>query len=119
MDGPDIVEGCRNHSIFTWSAGRDVQALALASARGSWLTLADGHRLLDFNSQSMNANLGHKHPYMVEKIKAQLDELPHAAPAFATQLRAEVSQALSATLPKELNKISKSHDDPLPFVGGK
>ena len=105
MDGQAIVDGSRNHSIFTWSAGRDVQPLALASAEGSWLTLADGHRLLDFNSQSMNANLGHKHPHMVKTLKAQLDALPHAAPAFATQLRAEVSQALSATLPKALNKI--------------
>ena len=105
MDGKDIVDGSRTHSIFTWSAGRDVHPLALASAEGSWLTLANGHRLLDFNSQSMNANLGHKHPYMVDKLKRQLDALPHAAPAFATALRADVSQALSATLPKALNKI--------------
>ena len=105
MKRQDIVDGSRKHSIFTWSAGRDVQPLALASAQGSWLTLADGKRLLDFNSQSMNANVGHKHPHMVDVLKRQLDTMPHAAPAFATHLRAEVSQALMATLPEKMNKI--------------
>ena len=105
MKRQDIVDGSRKHSIFTWGAGRDAQPLALASAQGSWLTLADGKRLLDFNSQSMNANVGHKHPHMIDILKRQLDTMPHAAPAFATHLRAQVSQALLATLPKSVNKI--------------
>jgi len=105
MDAQSMIDGSKKHSVFTWSAGRDVHPLPLASAQGSWLTLADGRRLLDFNSQSMNANLGHKHPHMVAKLKAQLDAMPHAAPAFATQIRATVSQALSATFPEAIDKI--------------
>jgi len=105
MDAQSMIDGSRKHSVFTWSAGRDVHPLPLASAQGSWLTLADGRRLLDFNSQSMNANLGHKHPHMVAKLKNQLDAMPHAAPAFATEIRATVSQALSATLPEAIDKI--------------
>ena len=39
------------------------------------------------------------------KLQAQLGSLPHAAPAFATELRAKVSKALSATFPEAIDKI--------------
>ena len=105
METQRIIDDSRAFSIFTWSAGRDVHPLALESASGSWLHLSDGRRLLDFNSQSMNANLGHSHPHLVAKLQAQLGSLPHAAPAFATELRAKVSKALSATFPEAIDKI--------------
>jgi taurine--2-oxoglutarate transaminase len=105
MDAETMIAGSRQHSIFTWSAGAQVQPLALESAKGSWLYLADGRKLLDFNSQSMNANLGHGHQKIVAALKAQLDEMPHAAPAFATRIRTEASAALVETLPLGMDKI--------------
>ena len=47
----------------------------------------------------MNANIGHSHPYMVQALKDQLDELPYAGPMFATEVRARISARLAAVLP--------------------
>jgi taurine---2-oxoglutarate transaminase len=105
VDAKAMIEGCRAHSLFTWSRGRDVDPLPVVGAQGVWLQCAEGERLLDFNSQSMNAHLGHAHPRLVAAIKAQADQLVSAAPAWATEVRARVSAKLAAVLPGDLNKL--------------
>ena len=61
------------YTFFDWSAQDSVKALAIDRAEGSYLIDHDGRRILDFNAQLMNVNLGHQHPSVVAAIKAQAD----------------------------------------------
>jgi len=44
-------------------------------AEGAVLTDADGNRLIDFGGGIGVVNTGHRHPRVVEAVRAQLDEL--------------------------------------------
>jgi 4-aminobutyrate aminotransferase len=51
--------------------------LGVIKGRGSYVTTEDGKQYLDFASGVAVTNVGHNHPYVVEKAKAQLEELIH------------------------------------------
>ena len=53
----------------------------IASAKGTYFTLADGRRVFDCLSGLWCSPLGHSHPRIVEAVKAQLDTLDYA-PSF-------------------------------------
>lgn len=63
------------------------------SGCGSWITLSDGRRLLDFGSYGVSL-FGHRHPRVVAAVHDQLDRLPAStrmlanatAPALAARL---------------------------------
>lgn len=61
-----------------------------------------GRRYLDFASQAVNANLGHQHPHVVAAIRHQADMLCGAAPALATEPRAELARLLAEVAPGDL-----------------
>ncbi len=103
MDTATIVELCRKHTLFNWSARDAVSPLPIARAEGVYLYTPDGERLMDFNSQLMSVNIGHSHPRVVAAMKKQLDELIYAFPGSATAVRARVSAKLAALMPGDLN----------------
>lgn len=72
MNGKEIVELCKRHTIFSWSAQAGVSPVAIDKASGIYFWDADGKRYIDFNSQLMCVNIGHNHPKVVEAIKAQM-----------------------------------------------
>ena len=51
--------------------------LEIASAKGSWLTAADGATYLDFTCGIGVTNTGHCHPKIVRAIQAQAEALLH------------------------------------------
>ena len=46
-------------------------------AKGSWLYTAEGSKYLDFTSGIGALSTGHSHPYIIDKVKAQLPKLVH------------------------------------------
>jgi taurine--2-oxoglutarate transaminase len=77
----------------------------VADAEGCWFTDGAGKRYLDFSSQLMCVNLGHKNPRVVESIAEQARELAYVAPGHATRARARLSTKLLEVLPEGLNKF--------------
>ncbi|MDQ0891777.1 4-aminobutyrate aminotransferase [Paenibacillus sp. V4I9] len=51
--------------------------LGVIKGQGSYVTTEDGKQYLDFASGVAVTNVGHNHPYVVEKAKAQMEELIH------------------------------------------
>ena len=41
----------------------------------AWLTDADGRRMMDFHGNNVH-QVGYRNPYVINRVKAQLDELP-------------------------------------------
>lgn len=91
----------RAHVFHSWSAQGHISPVPIAGGQGATFWDHDGNRYLDFASQLVNLNLGHRHPRLVEAIRAQADELCMVAPIFANDTRSEAAAAIVAHAPGE------------------
>jgi taurine--2-oxoglutarate transaminase len=103
MNSQDIINLCKQHTMFSWAAGDDVNPLPIERAEGVYIYTSDGRRILDFNSQLMSVLIGHGHPKVIEAIKKQLDSLIYVYPGMATEPRARVGQLLAEIVPGDIN----------------
>lgn len=77
----------------------------IESAQGSFLTTADGRRILDFTSGQMSAILGHSHPDVVRTVAAQVGTLDHLFSGMLSRPVVELASRLAGTLPDPLEKV--------------
>ena len=99
MSTSDMVALCKQHTLYTWSAGNAVNPLPVARAEGVYLYTPEGQRILDFNSQLMSVLVGHAHPKVMAAMKRQIEELIFVYPQTATQVRARLGKLLSEVVP--------------------
>lgn len=88
----------------TWRKQASWKPLTVVDAEGCYFVDSSGKRYLDFSSQLMCSNLGHKNKRVIEAIKRQAEKLAYVSPAFSTEVRAKLSQKLKEVLPKNLTK---------------
>jgi taurine--2-oxoglutarate transaminase len=105
MNTQEMIDLCKKHTMYTWTAGDAVAPLPIASAQGSWLTTTDGQKVLDFNAQLMSVLIGHAHPKVIAAMKAQLDELIFVYPQTATAVRARLGKLMSEVVPGNINSF--------------
>jgi taurine--2-oxoglutarate transaminase len=105
LTSEEITSITRETNYGTWRFQRTWKPLHVADAEGCWFTDGAGKRYLDFSSQLMCVNLGHKNPRVVESIAEQARELAYVAPGYATEARARLSQKLKEVLPAGLSKF--------------
>lgn len=98
----ELVEADREYVIHSWSKQGGLNARPIAGASGSWFWDYDGNRILDFQSQLVNSNLGHQHPRLVEAIKEQADRLCYIGPNFAEESRSILAKKLAEITPGDL-----------------
>src|SRR6201988_551332 len=95
MTGDEIVELCRRHTIFEWSAQSAVDPIPVARAKGIYFWTPEGKRFIDFNSQLMCVNIGHGDERVIRAIQAQAEVLAYANPFMATEARARLGAKLA------------------------
>ena len=107
FDLPDdqIVPLSKQHVFWTWSAQAKVNPIPVSRAEGVYFWDTSGKRYLDFNSMTMCVNIGHGDRRVIDAMKAQLDEIPYAAPGMTTKIRALASKAVADVTPG--GKLSK------------
>jgi len=107
MNLPDdeILPLSKEHVFWTWSAQTRVNPLVVKRASGVYFWDIAEKRYLDFNSMTMCVNIGHGNQRVIEAMKAQLDEIPYAAPGMTTKIRALASKAVADVTPG--GKLSK------------
>ncbi len=103
MTGEEIVKLTKQHTLFPWAKGSDVNPLPITRAEGVYIYTADGKRILDFNSQLMSVLIGHGHKKVIAAMKKQLDELIYVYPGMATEPRARLGKLLSEITPGNIN----------------
>jgi len=103
MDTREMIDLCKQHTLFNWSARDAVNPMPIERAEGIYLYTPEGERIIDFNSQLMSVNIGHSHPRVIAAMKAQLDQLIYAFPGTATPVRARMGKKLAALFPGDLN----------------
>ena len=67
--------------------------------------MATGKRYLDFSSQLMCVNLGHKNPAVISGNRSSGAQLPYIAPVTPPMCGSELSKLLLDVLPKGLEKF--------------
>lgn len=103
--GRQIADDDRRHVFHSWAAQDKINPLPVATARGSTFYDYEGNGYLDFNSQMVNANLGHGHPKLIQAIKDQADRLATVAPGFAEETRTELARLIAEAAPGDLNHV--------------
>src|SRR5580693_7637367 len=105
LSSQEVVDTTRQLNYGTWRYQKNWMPLHIVDAKGCHFIDGAGKRYLDFSSQLMCVNLGHKNPAVVEAIVEQARTLPYIAPGYATTVRAELSRMLLEVLPKGLEKF--------------
>ena len=103
MSGAEMVELCKRHTIYEWSAQSTIDPIPVARAEGVYFWTPEGKRYLDFNSQLMCTNIGHGHPAVIRAIQEQAATLAYANPFMATEARARLGVKLAAIAPGDID----------------
>jgi taurine--2-oxoglutarate transaminase len=103
MSGADIVDLCRKHTFFEWSAQGAVDPIPMARAKGVYFWTPEGKRYIDFNSQLMCVNIGHGDERVIGAIQAQAEALAYANPFMATEPRARLGAKLAELAPGDID----------------
>src|SRR5436190_8948644 len=103
MSGAEIVDLCRKHTFFEWSAQGAVDPLPMARAKGVFFWTPEGKRFIDFNSQLMCVNIGHSDPRVVKAIQAQVEAVAYVTPSLVTEPRARLAAKLAELTPGDID----------------
>jgi len=99
---PDwVAEVHATQYLQSWSK-QGARPPVITGADGSWFWDSNGKRYLDFQSQLVNANLGHQHPRIVKAIKEQADRLCYIGPAMGCDVRSELAALVAEITPANL-----------------
>jgi 2,2-dialkylglycine decarboxylase (pyruvate) len=76
----------------------------IVRAQGSYVETASGRRLLDFTAGQICATIGHNHPRVTAAIRQACDEVIHLNSWMLSPPVLELTDALLATLPDQLDR---------------
>jgi len=91
-----------DHYLQSWSKQGN-KPRVIEGGLGSWFWDTDGNRYLDFQSQLVNANMGHQHPKIVQAIKDQADKLCYIGPAMGSDVRSEMAAIMNEITPANIS----------------
>ena len=81
-------------------------AQPIIGSEGIYLTLADGHQLIDGMASWWCAIHGYRHPHMARALHEQIDTLPHVMFGGLThEPAARLAERLAALSPGDLNRV--------------
>ncbi|MBI4520254.1 MAG: aminotransferase class III-fold pyridoxal phosphate-dependent enzyme [Gemmatimonadetes bacterium] len=101
----DTSEFSGRHTYGTWRKQAGFRPLHIVAAEGCRFTDASGKSYLDFSSQLICSNLGHKNQAVIDAICEQAKRLPYVTPGFTTDARIEATRALLEVVPKGIEKF--------------
>lgn len=101
----DSIEVIARNTYGTWRPQKAwKKPLYITNAEGVYFYDSSGKRYLDFSSQLMCSNLGHKNMKLIEALCEQAKTLPYVSPGFACEVKASASKALLKVMPEGLEK---------------
>ena len=103
MSSAEIIDLCKKHTLFEWSAQSQVDPIPMARSKGVYFWTPEGKRYIDFNSQLMCVNVGHSEPRVIAAIQQQAETLAYANPFMATEVRAKLGAKLASLAPGDID----------------
>lgn len=104
MSPSEILENNLNHTLFSWSKQSGLSPLNIERAQGVYLYERSGKKILDFNSQLMNVNIGHGHQKVTAAVVKQMNEVSYVSPAMITEARGNLGKKLAEITPGNLSR---------------
>jgi 4-aminobutyrate aminotransferase len=92
----DLV--ARDAEAFFHQRGSSPCLAALRAVGGSWIEDAQGHRMLDFQGNTVH-HIGHAHPRLIAALQAQLQDLAFCPRRHTNASAVELAEALLARWP--------------------
>lgn len=77
----------------------------IVKSEGSYLTDAEGNRILDFASGQFCTILGHNHPRFVEALTAELKRNLHTGSQYVTDTVMKAAKDVAAICPEDLSSV--------------
>lgn len=100
------IKELTEHTYGTWNRQKAWKTpLLITDAEGVYFYDDKGKSYLDFSSQLMCSNLGHKNKAVIEAIIKQAEKLPYIAPGFANEAAMAAVDALRSVLPESLSRF--------------
>lgn len=104
IDKQQIIEDCKDYSLFSWTKQGGLSPLNIDRASGVYLYDQDGKAYLDFSSQLMNVNIGHGNERVMQAVMEQMQKVSYVYPGAVTEVRAKLSRKLAELAPGRLTK---------------
>lgn len=105
-DLDNAVNEITKHVFGTWNRQKAWKSPKfITDAEGVYFFDNKGKSYLDFTSQFMCSNLGHKNKALIEAIVKQAEKLPYIAPAFVHETTFNALEALKSVLPAGMEKL--------------
>jgi taurine--2-oxoglutarate transaminase len=100
------VKELTDHTYGTWNRQSGWKTpMLVTDAEGIYFYNADRKPFIDFSSQLMCSNLGHKNKAIIEAIVKQAEKLPYAAPGFVTEASIAAVEALKTVVPQPIDQF--------------
>ncbi|SEF43179.1 aminotransferase class III-fold pyridoxal phosphate-dependent enzyme [Bosea lathyri] len=95
------------HPVASWAGHEKRGVTIMKSARGAFVTDADGHELIDGFAGLWCVNVGYGHESIVQAAAAQMRELPYATGyfSFGSEPAIRLAARLAELTPGDLNHI--------------
>ncbi len=94
------------HTYGTWRAQKGwKKPIYIKDAEGVYFFDDTGKRYIDFSSQLMCSNIGHKNKVIIDAIVKQAQQLPYIGPVFAQDALQSATEALLTVMPSQLSKF--------------
>jgi taurine--2-oxoglutarate transaminase len=84
----------RSYYLHSTQAAHEHVFTAVDSMDGNYFTLADGTRLLDFQSQLISDSMGHRHPAIHAELKRAMERYGHVLFGLANEYRARAAKLI-------------------------
>ena len=65
MGGQEMVDLCKKHTFFSWSAQNAVNPIPWSKAEGIYFWDTEGKRYTDLSSQLVSTNLGYRNQHVI------------------------------------------------------
>ena len=109
MTSQEVSDWTKKLNYGTWRYQKSWNPLHVVDAEGCYFTDGSGKRYLDFSSQLMCCNLGHKNQAVIQAIQEQAQKLAYIMPVYATDTRVELSRLLLEVLPEGTDQVFFYH----------
>ncbi len=104
--GEKRIKAFAEHTYGTWRAQKGWrEPLFIKDAEGVYFYDKNGRYYLDFSSQLMCSNLGHKNKAIIESIVKQAEKMPYIAPGFVQESAINAVESLLTVMPLGLDKF--------------
>ena len=97
-DWDELERWDRAYYLHGLQAEAELSITAVDATDGNYLVLADGTRLLDFMSQLISDNLGHRHPAIHGALTQAMERYGHVTYTLANEYRARAAKLVIADI---------------------